>query len=299
MERDVGIRKVSIEDPDYPENLRDTEDPPCALFVRGSLLPSDRTAVALVGTRSPTPLGKNLAFEIARDLASVGVTIVSGLAMGIDAAAHRGALDGEGRTIACLGTGVDVPYPRMNAVLFTEIAEKGALVSEYEPGTPALPWRFPRRNRIIAGLSLGVVVVEAGERSGALITADLALRMGRPVMAVPGSPKSRASAGCNRLIQEGAYLVTCAQDVLDFLAREGEWVPQGSSTRERPMNVSLEEGAILEVLSKEPLTADQLAEKMPEIDPGRLLSVLTMLEMRGIVSRAAGGAYLADNSYRR
>jgi len=256
-------------------------------------LPCDRVAVAVVGTRSPTAVGKNIAFELARDLSSAGVTVVSGLAMGIDAAAHRGALEGGGRTIACLGTGVDVPYPRMNAALFEEIPQRGALLSEYEPGAEALPWRFPKRNRIIAGLSLGVVVVEAGKKSGALITADHALGQGRPVMAVPGSPKSGSSAGCNKLIQDGAYLVTCAQDVLDFLAREGEWVPSGPRAAPRSANMSLEEDAVLEILDREPLTADQLAERVPGLSPGRLLSVLTVLEMKGMVLRAPGGAYSA------
>ena len=293
MRREHGIRAVSKQDPDYPENLRGVDDAPDVLFVRGSLFPSDRTAVAVVGTRSPSPAGKTIAFELARDLAAAGVTVVSGLAMGIDAQAHRGALEASGRTIACLGTGVDVPYPRMNAELFDSIAQKGALVSEYEPGTDALPWRFPKRNRIISGLSLGVVVVEAGEKSGALITADLALRQGRPVMAVPGSPKNAVSAGCNKLIQEGAYLVTCAQDVLEFLAKEGECVPSAyrhESTT--PRGLSLEEGAVLEHLRGQPLTPDQLAEKVPGLEPGRLLSALTSLEMKGIVEKTPGGTYL-------
>ena len=289
-----GIALVSLDDPSYPENLRLAEEAPDPIYVRGDLLPGDRVAVAIVGTRSPTSLGKLFAFDLAKELAAAGVTIVSGLALGIDTQAHLGALEAGGRTIACLGTAVDVTYPRTNADLFNEIPLHGALVSEYEPGTGAMPFRFPRRNRIIAGLSLGVVVVEAGEKSGALITAGWALKHDRPVMAVPGSPRSRVSAGTNRLIQDGAYLVTSAQDVLSFLGQEGEYVPE---CREdgvpRGRALTFEEGAVLREVQKGALSADQIVDRLNGFSPGKVVSLLSSLEVRGIVEKAAGGKYLA------
>ncbi len=290
----VRVRVVGKDDPEYPENLRPLEGAPGTLFVRGDLQPGDRVSVAIVGTRSPTSQGKLTAVEMARDLAGAGMTVVSGLAMGIDAAAHEGALEAGGRTIACLATGVDVPYPRCNASLFDRIPHQGALVSEYEPGTGAKPFRFPMRNRIISGMSLGVVVVEAGEKSGALITAGWALKQGRPVMAVPGSPKSGASAGANRLIQDGAYLVTSAQDVLSFLGREGEYVPQ-LTAKAFPTGqaLTLEEGAVLQEVRRDRQTADQIVERLPAYGAAKVVSLLSALEVKGIVCKGAGGKYLA------
>ena len=285
---------ISQDDPRYPENLRPLPGAPARLFVEGDLLPRDRVAVAVVGTRSPTQTGKIVAFEIARDLAGAGVTVVSGLACGIDAQAHLGALEAGGRTVACLGNGTDVVYPRANVKLFKAIPGQGALVSEYPPGTEPLPWRFPARNRLISGLSLGVVVVEAGEKSGALITADWALKQGRPVMAVPGSVKSRASAGANKLIQDGAYLVTSAQDVLSFLGRENEYVPDpGTARRGIGREITLEEGLVLAEICGDMLTADQIAERLASCSPGKIVAILSALEVKGMVERVAGGKYLA------
>jgi DNA processing protein len=285
---------VRRDDAGYPENLRHICDAPECLFVKGSVLPRDRVAVAVVGTRSPTPVGKVIAFEIARDLAGAGATVVSGLALGIDTQAHLGALAAGGRTIACLGTGVDVVYPRRNASLMRDIAARGSLVSEYPAGTAPLGWHFPKRNRIISGISLGVVVVEAGEKSGALNTAGWALGQGRPVMAVPGSPRSRTSAGTNRLIQEGAYLVTSAEDVLSFLRRENEYVPElPKEGRTRTPDLTLEEGALLAAIRGNALTADQLAERFPLFTPGKLAAVLSTLELKGMARKIAGGKYLA------
>ncbi len=288
------IQVVDREDPSYPENLRGIDDAPEPLFVKGALTPQDRIAVALVGTRSPTPVGKLIAFEIAGDLARAGATVVSGLALGIDAQAHLGALEAGGRTIACLGTGVDVVYPRSNVHIARQVPLHGALVSQYPLGAGPMPWHFPQRNRVISGMSLGVVVVEAGEKSGALITAACALAQGRPVMAVPGSPRSAASAGTNRLIQDGAYLVTSAEDVLSFLGRESEYVPQVIKERPaRPLDLTFEEGDVLAAVRREALTADQVADRFPLYAPGKVLSVLSTLEVKGMVQKAAGGKYLA------
>lgn len=293
--RQMGISILRSDEPGYPENLLSISDCPDILFVSGSLLPQDRVAVAVVGTRSPTPVGKLVAFEISRELARAGVTVVSGLAAGIDAKAHEGAISCGGRTIACLGSGPDVPYPASNRQLMEAVKEHGALLSEYPPGTGPRPWHFPARNRIISGLSLGVVVVEAGERSGALITAEWALKHGRPVMAVPGSVKSPKSSGTNRLIQDGAYLVTSARDVLSFLKRESEYIPD-LDTEPSSMNLSLEESALLNAMGQGAATIDELCAKLREMPPARLMAVASALEIKGLIARIAGGKYVATMS---
>lgn len=288
------IACLAREDPGYPENMRLAPETPDVVYVRGSINPDDRVAVAVVGTRSPTPEGKIIAYELARDLAAAGVTIVSGLALGIDTQAHLGAIDAGGRTIACLGTAVDVPYPRSNARLFERIPNHGALISEWGPGTPAMPYRFPLRNRIISGLSLGVVVVEAGEKSGALITAEWAAKQGRHVMALPGNVKSAVSAGSNRLIQDGAYLVTSARDVLSFLGKEGEYVPEAmEAPASAACSLTFEEGAVLSLVRTRPQGAGEVAEHLPGLTLGKVVSLLSSLEVRGMVSKVAGGKYVA------
>lgn len=282
-------RVLAVQDPTYPENLRTVPDQP-SLFCHGDLSPTDRAAVAIVGTRRATSLGKEVAYEIARDLAKAGMTVVSGLAEGIDAAAHRGALDAGGRTIACLGAGVDVIYPKSNRNLYARIPENGALVSEYPVGSAPLPWHFPARNRIISGLSLGVLVVEAGEKSGALITADWAAKHGRPVMSVPGSVRSKATVGSNKLIQEGAYLACSAQDVLSFLRHETEYVPDEMSVPQ--VCLTLEEAFILEEVPDDIFGVEEALGRVPSYTAGRLLSVLSSLEVKGVLRRIPGGKYM-------
>lgn len=285
-----GVFALSLDSPDYPENLRSIPDPPRLVFVKGNLLPRDRISVAIVGTRKATAVGREIAYEMARGLAAGGVTIVSGLALGIDSQAHKGALDAGGRTIACMGTGVDVIYPASNSQLAGKIVQNGCLLSQYPPGETARPWYFPDRNRIISGLALGVVVVEAGEKSGALITADWALKQGRPVMAVPGSPKSWASVGTNRLIQEGAYLVTCYEDVLSFLRREQEYIPE-VETRKENLQLTLEEEFIMEIVREGPLTMDEIMEKAGPIPVSRMLAILASLEVKDAIILLPGGKY--------
>ena len=204
----------------YPALLGAIPAPP-PLFVRGELVDDDTLALAIVGSRRPTPYGLAVAERLASDLAARGVTIVSGLARGIDAAAHRGALAAGGRTIAVLGCGLDVVYPPENVALARTIEAHGAVVSQFAAGVPALPGHFPARNRTLAGLALGVVVVEAAEKSGALITAGFAGDLGRETFAVPGRITSPSSAGANRLIQDGAKLVTCWQDIVSELQSRG------------------------------------------------------------------------------
>src|SRR5881396_3144859 len=203
--------------------------PPPPLFVRGELVDDDTLALAIVGSRRPTPYGLAVAERLASDLAARGLTIVSGLARGIDAAAHRGALAAGGRTLAVLGCGLDVVYPPENRALARAIETQGALVSQFAPGVPALAGHFPARNRTLAGLALGVVVVEAADRSGALITAGFAGDLGREVFAVPGRITSPTSAGAHRLIQDGAKLVTCWQDIVSELPEPWRRAVRGSS----------------------------------------------------------------------
>lgn len=287
----LGIQVLTLEDPGYPENLRTIPDPPSVIFVKGEIIPSDRLSVAIVGTRKASSLGKAVAFEMAQDLAAAGVTVVSGLALGIDTSAHKGALSQGGRTVACLGGGLDVIYPRENGVLFKTIPESGALISQYPPGTKPLPWHFPARNRLISGMALGVVVVEAGKKSGALITCDWALKQGRPVMAVPGSVKSKNSCGTNKLIQEGAYLVTNAQDVLSFLRQENEYIPEYKQSL--PIEkMSLEEAMLFETLKGEALSLDEISEKVTFFPIQKIISLVSSLELKGMARQISGGKYV-------
>jgi len=210
-----GIRVLTLESPDYPSNLKNIYDPPPVLYLKGSLLPDDTLALGVVGSRTATAYGLKTAQELALGLASRGITVVSGMARGIDTMAHTGALAGGGRTIAVLGSGIDVVYPPENKRLYEKIQKSGAVISEFIPGTKPLAGNFPARNRIISGLSLGVIVVEAAEKSGSLITADFALEQGREVFAVPGNISSGQSVGTNNLIKQGAKIVTRIEDILE------------------------------------------------------------------------------------
>ncbi len=219
--RQLGVRVVGRDEADFPERLRRIYDPPAVLYVRGTVVPDEGDrAVAVVGSRAASSQGRVLARAMARDLAQAGLTIVSGLARGIDTAAHRGALEGGGRTVAVLGSGLDQLYPAENADLAADIARRGAVVSEFPLGSPPDRKHFPRRNRLIAGWGRAVVVAEAAEKSGALLTAHAALEEGREVMAVPGHPSQPGSGGTNQLIRDGAVLVRGARDVAEELGVE-------------------------------------------------------------------------------
>jgi DNA processing protein len=273
----AGIRVIPLGAEDYPEALRAVPDAPLVLYIAGVNVPLE-DSVAVVGSRAPTQPGKEFAGELAQDLAAAGWTVVSGMARGIDAAAHEGALRGGGKTVAVLGCGVDVVYPPEAGRLRARILEQGALMSEYPPGTPPLPRHFPARNRIISGISRGVVVVEAPSRSGALITARLALDQGREVMAVPGNPLFPHTAGSNRLIREGADPVTGAGDVTAALG----W------GRRRP-EAGGRERRILDFLSK-PRHAGEIAEALG-IPAPELLPCLLEMEFRKLLERRAGDYY--------
>jgi DNA processing protein len=284
----IASRVVTVADDDYPALLRRTADPPARLFVRGDRSLLARPAVAVVGSRRATPYGINVASRIARELAAAGIAVVSGLARGIDAAAHAAALDAGGATIAVLGTGVDVAYPRSNRELQERIAASGLVLSELDDGTTPRPQNFPVRNRIIAGLSRGVAVVEAGERSGSLITARLAAEEGREVFAVPGSIFSPATNGTHRLIQDGAKLLHDLDDLWDELPdlRPSGAGPAAPAPPSEPALASL----WARIPSDEAIHPDFLTDA--DMPLPRVLELLLALEVAGLVRRIGGGRYV-------
>jgi DNA processing protein len=294
-----GVTVLVESEDGYPQPLRTIPDPPGVLFVRGELLASDGIAVAIVGTRHATQYGLAQAERLAAGLARCGYTIVSGLARGIDAAAHRGALKAGGRTIAVLGSGVLNVYPPEHESLANEIAARGAVVGENPPRSPPMSGAFPQRNRIITGLSLGLIVVEASERSGALISARHAMEQGREVFAVPGRVDSRTSRGCHRLIRDGAKLIETVDDVLEELGplasptpiAEGEAAPAIRHPGELQLNEP--EKAVLAAIDDEPITIDTViaASGLPVQN---VLSTLSVLEMRRLVRRLGGNRVMRN-----
>jgi DNA processing protein len=285
---ELGITPTTLTDTDYPENLSQVADPPPVLFTRGSVLPCDAQSVALVGTRRATSYGCSVAERLATDLARRGVTVVSGLAKGIDTVAHTAAVRAGGRTIAVLGNGLDQVYPPENTALASRIvtSHHGALVTEFAPGIPPDAVNFPRRNRIISGLSRLTVIVEAGERSGALITADFALEQGRDVMAVPGNIHSTASAGANALLKQGATPVTCAEDILDALGTPAE---DDSLARAMP-DLEPSEATVWQVLDNQPRHVNELVLRVP-MPVGAVSAALAMLELKGFARQAGPMLY--------
>ncbi len=293
----AGLAHASLLDAAYPGALRALPDPPFVLFGRGAVGASlarltEAPVVAVVGSRRATAAGLAFARDLAADLTRRGAVVVSGLAHGIDAAAHEGALAAGGCTVAVLGCGVDVPYPRRNRTLAARIAGGGALLSEFWPGTPPAPWRFPARNRIVAGLAGAVAVIEAGRRSGALITADFALELGRPVLAVPGWPGALASEGCNALLRAGAALLESADDVVAEMPHAGWHDDVMTGATSAPEGLP---GRIHALLAREPLGADGLAEALGE-DPAAVGRSLAMLEIDGRVIRGESGRWWAARS---
>jgi DNA processing protein len=302
--RDANVWLICIEDDSYPALLKEIPDPPPVLYVRGTFEPRDLNSVAIVGSRKCSFYGREQAERFGALLAGAALTVVSGGARGIDSAAHRGAMSHErGRTIAVLGSGVDVPYPPENAALFDQIAQRGAVVSEYPLGTPPIAENFPRRNRIVSGMTRGVLVIEADERSGALITARQACDdHGRPVFAIPGRVDNKLSIGPHRLIRDGATLVTGLEDILEglgpvphsavvetnFLASTSEREVAASATpqaavRAEPVGLSDQQRSILLHLD-EPLDVDAIIERTT-LPAHQVLQELTFLSLRGLVRR--------------
>jgi DNA processing protein len=286
-----GVRIITLCDPEYPRLLRHIADPPPFLYAKGGLTPQT-PCIGVVGSRMATPYGRQSARRISADLAAGGLTIVSGMALGIDSAAHEGALRAGGRTVAVMGSGFERLYPPQNRKLAGAIAASGAVVSEFSMRTEPEAYNFPVRNRIISGMCVGVVVVEATRRSGSLITARLALEQNREVFAVPGSIHSFKSTGTHSLIKQGAKLVENARDIFDEIAA---MVPQIQNTRKKAPEsagpsrngLKADESAVLQALSPYPVHIDELVRKTA-MDPGKLSGLLLTLELRGLVQQSPG-----------
>lgn len=280
----MNLRTIGRRDPEYPPLLKEVPGPPDLMWVAGKLL-EPAPALAVVGTRRASRYGLDAAFWLARELAASGITIVSGLAKGIDGAAHRGALAAGGRTVAVMGCGLDICYPARHRDLFDRIAACGTLVSEYEPGTRPMPYHFPVRNRIIAGMSLGVVLVEAPVAGGAMITARLAVEYGRELFAVPGAVHSPVSVGPHLMVRDGARLVASADQILEDLGMLRS--PQADLPAR---DLHPDEARVLAVLEAEPLLLDLVARRA-RMPASTAAAVLVKLEMAALVSRRPGGRY--------
>lgn len=283
-------REVIPLDPEWPARMSDLgpAQPPSILHVSGRELPGPERSIAIVGTRRPTISGLEIAKQMAVALAQAGFSIISGMALGIDAAAHRGALEAGGNTVAVVGCGLDVEYPQRNQTLRKQILARGTVVSEYPLGTPVWPGNFPARNRIIVGLSSAVIVVEGGLRSGALITARIANDAGRTVFAVPGSPRNAVAIGPNELIRAGATLVTCPEHLFDELAPALTWTrPYEAGDR---VELGREEARVLHLLDAVPVSVDKLCHSL-ELPPGKVALTLSQLELRGLARRTRSGQF--------
>lgn len=287
---EVGHHLVTWADTDYPPLLREIPDPPVVLYVIGDRQSLSRPQFAIVGSRNPTPMGRENAQAFAKTLAGAGLTITSGLALGIDGAAHRGALEAGGTTIAVAGTGLDRVYPARHRDLAHAVVQHGALVSEFPLGTPPKPENFPMRNRIISGLSLGTLVVEAALQSGSLITARLATEQGREVFAIPGSIHSPQARGCHALIRQGAKLVETAQDILEELGPLAQLVrevrPEAKETTSREISPPM--AKLLEHIGYDPVSVDTLIERSG-LTADAVSSMLLQMELQGLVMPSPGG----------
>jgi DNA processing protein len=284
-----GIKILTWQDESYPARLREIDQPPPVLYIRGEYLADDLFAVAIVGTRRVTAYGRQITEELSSFLAANGITVISGLARGVDAVAHQSTLKAGGRTIAVLGSGVDKIYPPEHRGLAAQMMERGAIISDYAPGTPPDASNFPPRNRIISGLSLAVVVVEAGETSGALITAEFAAEQGREVFAVPGSILAPQSKGTNKLIQRGALPLLSVNDLMQALdlTRIGE---QKAVRKTIPADET--EARVMNVLSNEPLHVDEIRNQT-ELPIEKVSATLALMELKGMVRQVGGMNYVA------
>lgn len=287
----AGVAIVTQKDSSYPDLLENIHDPPPLLYVKGNLELLNGRCVGMVGARAATTYGKRIALDFARRLSLQGVTVVSGLALGIDTAAHQGALQGTGDTIGVLGCGVDVIYPRQNKSLYESIASKGAVISEYPFGTKPDAFRFPARNRIISGLSQGIIVIEAARKSGSLITADFALEQGREVFAIPGRVDSAKSEGTHRLLQNGATLVHTVSDIMEELDPAFYFTEKiNSSTPEQLLPddiVSDDEKKLLNFIDIYPQSIDEIIQQCG-MSPQKVNELLLTLELKGVVEALAG-----------
>jgi len=288
-----NVSLLCFNDPAYPDRLRHICDPPPLLYVKGGLAPEDLNSISIVGTRRATHYGKTAAVKLAGDLARLGVTIISGLAYGIDAAAHKGALDAGGRTLAVLGCGVDVVYPRSNEKLYEQIPASGAVISELPMGTQPDPGFFPMRNRIVSGISLGTLVIEAPLKSGALITARYALEHGREVFAVPGSIFSPYNEGCHKLLKDGAKLVENVYDIIAEVERniEGNAPPDQEPATPKEIPLKPDEKKIFNFLSMVPAHIDMIGEECG-LSASQTAAALMVLEIKGLAQQLSGKMFI-------
>ncbi len=285
------VRVLTINDGLYPQNLKEIHDPPPVLYFKGSIIEKDKNSISIVGSRKATYYGKMVAENLSKDLALVGLTIISGMARGIDTAAHKGALSVNGRTIAVLGCGIDLIYPPENRRLAKEIEESGAIITEFSFSTLPERQNFPRRNRVISGLSLGTVVVEAAEKSGALITTDFALEQGREVFAVPGNITSSMSNGTHNLIKQGAKLINTYQDILEEIPGI---VTQETNTKEinpEKYSLSKEDQIIYKIISNEPMHIDEIIE-ISKLSASKVSEVLLNLELKDLIKEIEGKKFI-------
>lgn len=285
----LGINILTWNDEGYPARLKEIDQPPPVLYVRGTIIPEDSWAVSVVGTRRLSAYGRQVSEDLGSFLAANGITVVSGLARGVDAIAHQSALKAGGRTIAVMGCGVERIYPPEHTQLAGKIISSGALISDYAPGTPPDAANFPPRNRIISGLSIATVVVEAGEASGALITAQFAVDQGREVFAVPGNILAPQSKGTNRLIAQGAHPLLSARDLLDML--DLAQIPEQRIVRQA-LPVDETESKLMSVLTHEPLHLDDIRART-ELPIERVSATLVMMELKGLVRQVGGNNYVA------
>jgi DNA processing protein len=286
-----GVRLLSYWDPDYPDLLKSIHDPPVLMYTKGPLDWKLFTGIAVVGTRFPSTYGRQVSEQLSEELSLRGVTVVSGLARGVDTAAHKGALRGRGSTVAVLGSGLDVVYPPENRKLYLEIMESGAVVSEFAMGAPPEAQHFPRRNRIISGLSRGTVVVEAGDKSGALLTSDLALEQNRDVFAVPGNIISPKSRGTNRLIRDGAKLVTGVEDIISEFPNAGPFAAGGRTGGFDPGQLTGDEKKVWDALSREPEHIDLIA-RQSGVSTSEAMALLLSMELKSCVRQITGMRFM-------
>jgi len=298
LAKKYNLRIMTLDDVDYPQNLKHIYDPPIILYVKGELKEEDKRSIAIVGSRRASFYGLSCAEKFAADLSGKGFTIVSGMARGVDTYAHKGALKVSGRTLAVIGSGFKHIYPSQNQELAEDISKNGAVISEFPIDTLPLPQNFPRRNRVISGLSLGVLVVEAARNSGALITADFALEQGRDVFALPGKVDSDNSFGTNGLIQQGAKLVSCADDIVEEFNPE---INTNLKEQESKDNLALDsvkteclckdESCLYNLLSNQPIPLDEIVEKS-EINIPRVSGLLLKLQMRKLIKELPGKQFV-------
>ncbi|MGI6731456.1 MAG: DNA-processing protein DprA [Anaerovoracaceae bacterium] len=283
-----SIKSVNINQSEYPEMLRYISDPPEVLYYRGDLSLACKPAIAVVGARKATAYGKWAAYELSKVLSEYEIVVVSGMAYGVDAYAHKGAIENQGKTIAVLGCGVDICYPSSNSTLMSKILKDGLILSEYEPGTQPLPYRFPMRNRIISGISLGTVIVEAGLNSGSLITAECAADQGRNIYAVPGNINSIYSIGANKLIKDGATPIVTFEDIIDELGIKRKEPAYTKKEKLGPLERTIYEA----IREGGQVTCDYLCAYTGK-PSSEINALVTILEMKGVVRTDFGKIYIA------